>query len=110
MADSSLSKAIAATALVAVGGVVLITSQIDVTVNICDASGKSCRTLTANEYRETRLSLATKIENGTDLTWEEYRLLLDVLNSEIRKDGLEIDNVRGEVDIKQGLINKLRED
>jgi hypothetical protein len=51
------------------------------------------------------------METGTDLTWEEYRVLIAVLNAEIKEDnGMRVRDVEGEEDIKQALINKLREE
>lgn len=106
----SLSRAILAFAAVAFGGVVAIGRFGTPNIRLCNPSTLECRNLSDEEYAGLKLALADKIESGEALTWEEYNLLVATLNRELRVDDLEITNVDGEESIRQGLINKLREE
>lgn len=108
--NASLNKAVLAAAAVALGGAILLSSQLSGNVTICSVDGNSCQTLTRVEYQEVRQSFASKLEGNVPLSWDEYKLMITVLNKEIRDGGLELENVVGDADIKQGLINKLREE
>lgn len=108
--NASLNKAVLAAAAVALGGAFLLSAQLNGNVTICSADGRDCQSLTRLEYQEVRESFASKLEADIPLSWDEYKLMISVLNKEISDGGLEVRNVEGDADIKQGLINKLREE
>lgn len=54
-------------------------------VEICTAA--QCYTLTATEYRNLKISLLEKAESRTPISWEEYQLLVKIMDYETKKNG-----------------------
>lgn len=110
MPNERINAIVAGIVTLAFSGTLALTSITGNRVKICEGQSENCITVTREDYQEIKSRLADKMETGADLTWEEYRVLIAVLNTEIKEDnGMRAENVHGEEDIKQALINKLRE-
>jgi hypothetical protein len=111
MPNERINAIVAGIVTLAFSGTLALTSITGNRVKICEGQNQNCITVTREDYQEIKRRLAGKMETGTDLTWEEYRVLIAVLNAEIKEDnGMRVRDVEGEEDIKQALINKLREE
>lgn len=78
-ASASIVGIIGALALVSI---VFLPTQIQ----ICTADG-ICRIFTKTEYETQRSDLATKYENGTAVSFQEYQTFVAILDKEIKKKG-----------------------
>ncbi len=80
----------------AVFGITLLTNRIE----ICTAN--ECIKLRPAEYLEVKAGLLNKVELEEEFTWEEYTLLIAVLNYETQQDGLVVENVT-----KKNMLKKI---
>ena len=77
-------------------------------VRICDTKGY-CEELTAEEYKEMRTYLSTKLESNAQFTWDEVNVLRQVLDREFQENG-DFTNVQNIEELKTEIVTRLKEE
>lgn len=83
---STIAKTAAGTAAaaIAVVGAIAFAPQPNKSIKLCDDQ-QVCQTLTEQEYTDLKTNLAVGLREDRTFQWDEYRLLVQVLNYEIKK-------------------------